>query len=168
MTFLLDFLYPPECLHCQMKLPGKRKVFCEQCAEDLSWVVDSERCAKCLTPFEGKKKRCMPCLDSALPIEKVGAVLEKKGAAFELFEQKEVLAKTLGALLFYKWESLKWQSDCHILGEKPLPRSFYKWMPLRGQKKLYITSELRSREDLVRICEKHSEDLYVLSLFVGY
>ncbi len=59
---ITDWLFPPQCTHCQQHTGGAKLGYCSQCYADLPFIEHS--CQQCGQPFSGLSDHCGKCLSS--------------------------------------------------------------------------------------------------------
>jgi hypothetical protein len=84
---LLDFLYPPLCLHCDAYLERGQKLFCSLCLEQLALLDPAERCPTCFIEKPPAKK-CPRCSIRT-------SLIKRQAAACACFGPARTLASSL-------------------------------------------------------------------------
>lgn len=134
---LLDFIYPPICLHCCLPLDESHLPFCPACLSLLECINPLERCYRCFS-LKHRAKHCENWpMDSA--IYKMAAVFDYIGPASSLikkfkYNDQAYLAENLSAYLVAQWAQLQWPYPDIII---PVPLSFSHWM-LRRYNQSYL------------------------------
>ncbi len=120
---LLNALFPPQCLHCEDKLPRIPPLLCSTCLEQLSLAPIHQRCWTCFAELE--KGRCERCIHRPVVIRRQLAATENIGPAATLLHnfsqgQRECIAP-MAALMVYQWLEQKMLLPDLVI---PLPVSF--------------------------------------------
>ena len=137
---LLNFVYPPLCLHCKALVEESGKVLCLACSDLLMLIELEGKCPRCFSNRYSKVRRqCQDCSDRPSVISRIGAALEYVGPASTLvkglkYGGKPHLAKGLGAYMAAQFLRLDVELPDFIV---PVPQSFDRWIT-RG----YNQSEL--------------------------
>lgn len=113
---LLDFIYPPLCLHCDSYLEKGQKLFCSLCLEQLTFLDSAERCPTCFTEKPPAKK-CPRCSTRTCLIKRQAAACARFGPAYTLASSlkngHEERAPAIVSLLALQWAQLDWPPhDC--------------------------------------------------------
>ncbi len=126
-TSLLQFIYPPNCLHCGAEaLRDQSSILCSDCSIQLSLLEAEDRCRYCFSTT-CKAKQC-PIFGS--PIVQLASALEYMGAAATLiktlkYEKQWYLAKGLGSYLVAQFFALSWPLPDYII---PVPQNIFHWI----------------------------------------
>lgn len=126
MRFLLDFLFPPLCLHCKRLSPF---LFCRGCASFFELIDPSNRCPYCFSDQETNGV-CRECVQSKNWGVRMAAALDYLGPVRTLVHklkngQRDYLAKTGSSFMALQWDRLEWSLPDAII---PIPprRGFQK------------------------------------------
>ncbi|MBA3956954.1 MAG: ComF family protein [Parachlamydiaceae bacterium] len=123
---LLNFVYPPFCLHCQEALHATHSLLCATCLEQLDLIDSSTRCPLCFsTDFNPVNLLCFDCKHTPSPFNGVAAAFDYIGPAATLIKQlkysdKPFLADGCGAYLAAQFLQLDWPMP-DIIVPVPIP-----------------------------------------------
>lgn len=162
MKWITEFFYPPECMHCQLRLTKQRTLLCSSCINDIALVRPKERCHKCLSPFESRIKRCIPCMEKPIKRIKSFALFENIGPAESIL--RYATPKTLGALLYMLYPTF-----AAPIGNRRLVKGLKAWQgrPFDDEK-IYLVPTIHSRDDLFSLTKAYPFKMKVLALAVSY
>ena len=124
-TLLMDFVYPPLCLHCGGNVTTGGQFLCVTCGAMLSLLDSSGRCAKCFALIPHQDDQC-----SGTNIYRSASALEYAGPAATLvkafkYGRRSYLAEGLGAYLVAQHHALQWPVPDVII---PVPQMFSHWI----------------------------------------
>jgi ComF family protein len=144
---LLNFIYPPFCLHCESRLNEDEKIFCASCLELLYPLQPGERCPKCFSAeFNPRlEKRCKGCSDVKSSIDRIGAVFDYEGPAATLIKKLKYgraphLAKGAAAYMASQLLELDWPMPDGIV---PMPMPSIKRLE-RGYNQSFLLAKALS------------------------
>lgn len=141
---LLNFLYPPHCLHCKESIQSEETLLCFSCASLLELIDPEERCPFCFgKDYAPASKHCGSCVHGERLFYRMGSVFDYRGPAASLVKRlkygnQPYLAKGLGSFLAVQFDQFKWRVPDAIV---PVPLSFTHWLE-RG----YNQSDLLAKE----------------------
>ncbi|MCH9625526.1 MAG: hypothetical protein S4CHLAM123_07020 [Chlamydiales bacterium] len=109
---LLDFIFPPLCLHCGIDLKSQKRLFCDHCSSDFQLLHVQNRCPYCFSEQQSASP-CSECIEHKKWQVRMGSALEYTGAVKTLVKQLKkgdmpYLAKTGAAFLLLQLTALKW------------------------------------------------------------
>lgn len=96
---VLDFLYPPLCIHCNSFLESNHFQLCSLCFQELSLQDPSERCHHCFAPLD-HPHRC--------PKNSLNGLFAC--ICDSTISQTLLHSTSLAPLLLYQWSLLPWPS----------------------------------------------------------
>ena len=125
---ILDWIFPPLCVHCDSKTKSSRFPLCKTCLTDLEKISPEERCPKCFSAKENSF--CQRCHDYPLGLQGVAATFEHLGAASTLLKEWKVcsrpaLVKGLAAWMAVQFLELQWPPPDLIV---PIPQTILQAM----------------------------------------
>lgn len=114
MSLLLNLIYPPKCLHCDVSLPV-HQLLCSQCLDLFTMLPEEGRCPKCFGEISTVSGICKPCREVAHPLAQLGACFDAFGPAQSivkaLMNQSNFhFAKDIAAFILVQLERLKYPS----------------------------------------------------------
>ena len=121
---VLDFIYPPLCLHCEEKVTTSGSLLCDTCGSLFELLSQKDQCPYCFAHEHNKNN---PCQIRNSAIYRAAAALEYSGPAATLVKQLKYhrqshIAKGLGAFLTTQFLSLNWPTPDIII---PVPQTFF-------------------------------------------
>lgn len=110
---LLDFVYPPLCLHCQVSLSESGPLLCLTCAELLSLLEVKGRCGRCFEQSGDTPHSCRSCRTQRATPGPLAAALPCYGPAVSLIKAVDrrsqvYLAKGLASFMVAQIDRLNW------------------------------------------------------------
>jgi predicted amidophosphoribosyltransferase len=96
---VLDFVYPPLCIHCNSFLEKDHLLLCSLCFQELGIQDAGERCHSCFSPIDQPHRCPKNFLNGLFACAPDSAALQTL-----LFSHPAALA----SLLFYQWSLLSW------------------------------------------------------------
>lgn len=140
----IDFVFPPQCLHCGERTTHEHPLFCPPCFSLLDLIDPRERCNACFNPLNGTGgKRCGNCREGHSIFTGVTAAFDYLGPAASLIKRlkygnQPYLAKGAAAFLVAQWAQMEWPLPDALV---PVPMCFMHRMD-RG----YNQSDLLAKE----------------------
>jgi predicted amidophosphoribosyltransferase len=138
---ILNLLYPPLCLNCQVRLPQRKVLFCAPCLEQISLIDAQDRCRTCFG--ELYKGRCERCMQRPVVVHRQMAACEAMGSAKALLNgahsgRRECLSAA-ASLMAYQWLELKMPLPDLLI---PFPASFWQKQRLGFDPQRLLAEEL--------------------------
>ena len=136
---ILDFIYPPICIHCGEVVRGKDSLLCNLCGSFLELLDPKDQCPFCFAHSHTKSKRCL-IKDSV--IYRAAAALEYGGPASSLvkqlkYDRQNYISKGLAAFLVSQYLRLNWPKPDVVI---PVPQAFLQSM-IRGYNHSYLIAK---------------------------
>lgn len=138
---LIDFVYPPICLHCNAALEADNRIFCHYCLLQLEMIDPAMRCPYCFSSDFNREaqKCCGQCEGKSRIIQRIASVFDYEGPSCTLtthlkYGGKSYLANGGGAYLAAQFFNLNWPTPDFVI---PMPMS-----RLRRWERGYNQSEL--------------------------
>jgi len=131
LKHLLDFIFPPFCLHCSFALDGKTQLLCPACLEQMELIDPAQRCRYCFgQELVSKFRVCNSCLHHRPIWHRAASVFEHRGAARCIIhamknDNKPYLARGLGAFMALQFLRLEWPLPDMII---PVPTTLARWI----------------------------------------
>jgi ComF family protein len=104
MTFLLDFLFPPQCLNCNATVPAQGTL-CLSCWQQVRFITEPY-CACCGHPFDyalGEQALCGECLRQRPPFARARAVFRYDVHSRALVTKLKYADQTQLASIYGAW-----------------------------------------------------------------
>lgn len=142
---LIDFLYPPFCIHCEAQLSADEVNFCTFCFQDLKVIEPSDRCPHCFSPeITRQKEVCAKCRETHPLWNFAAAAFDYQGPAASLiremkYSNQPYLSKGLAAFMAIQFVSLKWPTPDIIV---PVPVTFFRFLQRGYNQSALIAEEL--------------------------
>jgi competence protein ComFC len=128
---LLNILFPPLCVHCNLLLDESSKIFCRDCLTLVNLIDPLERCPYCFSAdYHPELRVCEECQKRAPVLDRVASAFDYIGPAatmLKLFKygQQKYLAKGCSAYLAAQFSRLDWPMPDVIV---PVPIAFNHWV----------------------------------------
>ncbi len=122
---MIEFIYPPLCLHCQERVEHRKRLFCKGCAAFFELIDPKSRCPYCFgEEVASHGGPCSECIRKRRFTVKMASALDYMGPISTLVKQMKYgrmpyLAKTASAFMLAQYERLKWPHPDLII---PVPR----------------------------------------------
>ena len=147
MGFLLDFLFPPQCLICNKQVPA-HGTLCLECWQHVGFITDP-MCACCGKPFDfsiGNDALCGQCLREHPPYGRARAVFRYNDHSRALvlklkYADQLHLAAVYGTWLANFGKELIAQSDVII----PVPLHYWRFLGRRYNQAALLAKALHKR-----------------------
>jgi ComF family protein len=141
---ILDWIFPPLCIHCSSQTKSSKFPFCQTCFGTLEKICPQERCAWCFSEKEEGSPFCRNCRDYPLGLKGVAAVFEHFGTSSSLLKEWKIchrpdLAKGLAAWLALQFTELNWPIPELIV---PIPQTLLRTMTLGFNPPYLLAQEL--------------------------
>lgn len=142
---IVDFLYPPFCLHCDSPLEYQTKLLCTECLPSMELINAEERCCCCFSPeISGEKKKCLSCLQDSPVWERAAAALDYHGPAVTIvramkYGNQPYLAKGAAAWMASQLHDLNWPFPDVIV---PVPIPITRWIQRGYNQSLCLAKSL--------------------------
>lgn len=143
ISHLLNFLYPPCCLHCDALIDEKKAFLCPSCFSLLSLINPIRRCNSCFNDglLDGQLI-CQICEKNPPPWEFGASAFDYEGPAASLiiamkYGNCSYLAKGLSGFMAAQFLSLNWPLPDLLI---PVPVSFSRFME-RGYNQSYLLAK---------------------------
>lgn len=156
---LLNFVFPPLCLHCHKNTGRARKFFCEACSLEFALIPPEGRCRKCFLPYEA----CTHCREQGYPFTRLAAAIEYQGAPTSFiqhfkYQNKPYLAKDGAALLVLQYLNLNWKMPDLII---PVPQSITRSFSRGYNQSLLLAQEVGKflNRPVMNVLKRYSGDL---------
>jgi predicted amidophosphoribosyltransferase len=140
MASIIDFFYPPSCLHCHTPLDSQR-LFCPPCIEQLTPLDCEGRCPLCFV--ESDRGKCPRCCKRRVLLRHTLSASERLGPAHTLAlaiqAGRRGLIPAAASLMAYQWAD-KQLASCDAL--IPVPISLYQRLRLGTDLHLLLAHEI--------------------------
>ncbi len=142
---LIDFFYPPFCIHCEEPLAGKENVFCSACLGLMELIAPEERCPRCFSDGATSLKTvCRGCAQRAPVWKQAAAAFDYQGPAKTLvsrmkYGNEPYLAKGLAAFMASQFIALKWPFPDVIV---PVPMTTIRFLQRGYNQSALLANEL--------------------------
>lgn len=153
---LIEFAFPPLCLHCQEQTKDFRRLLCALCNEQLVLLSPQGRCNRCFSEMD-EEMHCKRCQQLPLCLDRVAAAFDYMGSPATLvqhlkYDRRTALARSLAAYLVIQLDILKWPLPDLIV---PIPQALMHFLSRGFNQSLLIAKELGQLleipvEDLLR------------------
>ena len=135
---VVNFVFPPLCLHCETKLMDHKLLFCKGCSGFFELIDPSSRCQYCFAE-NGRRQACAECLRKKRWQVTIASALDYQEAVCTLVKKLKYgsmpyLAKTAEAFMTAQFFRLAWPQPDLIV---PVPRRH--WFQGRNHAHLLAT-----------------------------
>lgn len=125
---MVDFVYPPLCLHCENFFEQDMKIFCRQCMQGFELIDPKGLCFHCFQRPKAFRGLCQECLRFRFFWVRQAACFEYKGPLitflkFLKYRGYDGFAKGAAAFMAYQYFKLNWPIPDLIV---PVPQDFLK------------------------------------------
>lgn len=167
---LIDFVYPPFCLHCRAPREEGRHLLCASCFSQVELIDPFTRCPSCFIEkgVEGDEK-CRFCHSHPPPWNRGAAACDYAGPIVTLvkdmkYSNHPYLAEVLAPYLVAQFFALDWPLPDLII---PIPISIVRWLQ-RGYNQSELLAQQLSRylsRPILNCLQRRSGDYSQAGLF---
>lgn len=160
---LVNFVYPPQCLHCQEGLTKAEGLICTECTSLLELLGTESRCRTCFSPLPNRDlKTCKECRKTNHAIHSVAACFDYYGPAASIIKNLKYfnqphLAIGAAAFMVAQFSLLDWPIPDMIV---PVPISTPRWLDRGYNQSFLLASEISKLLSVptIEALKRHSGD----------
>ena len=145
VNHILNFFFPPLCLHCRSVLIHSHNPLCELCVSQLELIEPEERCIYCFGSLDDSlAKICPECYCRYPAYHHIASVFDYEGPFASLikhfkYHNKPWLSEGIASYLLYQLVNLNWPIPDIIV---PMPICWPHWIERGYNQCLLLAKEL--------------------------